>query len=123
MLAVGLTDVDVRRLDVFEGEEYVRRGVRVRRLEGKEEGKREVEVEVETYVWVAGRDRLEEQEWDFETFEREKMRFWIDEEGGRDEFDAVDRVVDGTGGRGLGGGIGRQLELDRKGEEALGSAV
>ncbi|KAF2220636.1 AIG2-like family-domain-containing protein, partial [Elsinoe ampelina] len=82
-LAAGLTDADVRRLDIFEGGEYERRKVGVRRLivvdaEEMEEGE---EVEAETYIWIAGENRLEDEEWDFETFKREKMRFWIGRDG------------------------------------------
>ncbi|KAL5338079.1 AIG2-like protein [Aspergillus crustosus] len=35
------------------------------------------EVEAETYVWVAGRKRLENAEWDFEAFKRDKMAWWV----------------------------------------------
>lgn len=38
-------------------------------------------VEAETYVWIGGEERLEEREWDFTEFQREKMRFWVGEEG------------------------------------------
>ena len=38
------------------------------------------EVEAETYLWIGGEARLEEREWDFEEFQREKMRFWVGEE-------------------------------------------
>lgn len=67
----SLTDNDIWRLDIFEGSEYERRKVRVRVLdvvgddvsgEGNVEG---AEVEAETYVWIAGEERLEGQEWDF----------------------------------------------------------
>ncbi|KAG8627995.1 hypothetical protein KVT40_003868 [Elsinoe batatas] len=162
-LAVGLTDADVRRLDIFEGEEYDRRKVGVRRLlpkQGAGEGGGEVnggdsgrtgkgkgaegegaevaidteemeegeEVEAETYIWIAGEHRLEDEEWDFETFKREKMRFWIGRDGtegetGREEFEAVDRQ-DGTGGRGVDGDIGRQLEEYQRGVAGVvGGAV
>lgn len=39
------------------------------------------QVEAETYVWIGGEERLEEREWDFAEFQREKMRFWVGEEG------------------------------------------
>ena len=39
------------------------------------------EVEAETYLWIGGEERLEEREWDFAEFQREKMRFWVGEEG------------------------------------------
>jgi hypothetical protein len=35
------------------------------------------EVGAETYVWVAGRKRLEDAEWDFEAFKRDKMAWWV----------------------------------------------
>ncbi|KAJ5461467.1 uncharacterized protein N7458_003019 [Penicillium daleae] len=35
------------------------------------------EVVAATYVWVAGKDRLEEMEWDFETFRRDKLAWWV----------------------------------------------
>jgi hypothetical protein len=31
------------------------------------------------YVWVAGRERLEEAEWDFQTFTRDKLSWWVTE--------------------------------------------
>lgn len=85
----GLTDGDVFRLDIFEGDEYERRKVKVRILdvEGDEAGEGNVEgeeVEVETYVWVAGEQELQDGEWDFGEFKREKMQRWI---GRREEYD------------------------------------
>lgn len=35
------------------------------------------EVQAVTYVWIAGAERLEEAEWDFETFKRDKMAWWV----------------------------------------------
>ncbi|KAI9843796.1 MAG: hypothetical protein M1838_002443 [Thelocarpon superellum] len=84
----GLTEGDLLRLDVFEGDEYERRKVRVKLLTPDEqegcdhvEGEGEAE-EAETYVWVSGRYRLEEGEWDFALFVREKMQRWIGEDEG-----------------------------------------
>ncbi|OJJ69403.1 hypothetical protein ASPBRDRAFT_130884 [Aspergillus brasiliensis CBS 101740] len=100
----GLTDGDVYRLDRFEGSEYEKRVVRVRVLEnhhhhheggnrgeageiqevlvdaaetGGSEIKEGEEVEAVTYVWVAGKERLEDAEWDFEAFKRDKMAWWV----------------------------------------------
>lgn len=75
----GLTDADMWRLDIFEGDEYERRKVRCRVLEA--DGQEGEEVVAETYVWIAGEERLEDAEWDFEQFQREKMRFWVGQEG------------------------------------------
>lgn len=78
----GLTRANVGRLDVFEGDQYERRRLRVRLLtrvgadaatgKGREEGE---EVEAQTYVFV-DRTELEDREWDLEEFRREKLRFW-----------------------------------------------
>ncbi|KAL4742104.1 hypothetical protein BDV11DRAFT_181569 [Aspergillus similis] len=35
------------------------------------------EVETETYVWIAGREMLENAEWDFEAFKKDKMAWWV----------------------------------------------
>ncbi|KAL2811343.1 hypothetical protein BJX63DRAFT_277983 [Aspergillus granulosus] len=35
------------------------------------------EVEAETYVWIGGRHRLQNEEWDFEAFKKDKLRWWL----------------------------------------------
>lgn len=106
------------------------------------------EVETETYVWAEDEKDLEEGEWDFAEFRREKMSRWI---GGNEEYQGelrpsilgsfrgvmvetlangtieVDEAVraqgkDPTGGRGASGAITEALEA-RKTDEALASAV
>jgi gamma-glutamylcyclotransferase (GGCT)/AIG2-like uncharacterized protein YtfP len=98
----GLTDSDIWRLDIFEGSEYERVKVVCTLLEeqppkvysgihnsGDEvahygsmfDAEGQEVVEAETYVWIGGEARLEEREWDFDEFQREKMRFWVGEEG------------------------------------------
>ncbi|KAJ5099661.1 hypothetical protein N7532_006662 [Penicillium argentinense] len=91
-LVSGLTDGDIYRLDLFEGEEYSKEQVTVRTLregdngQGKlqdilssagedSDGKGE-EVVAVTYVFTLGEEHLEE-EWDFETFKRDKLARWI----------------------------------------------
>ena len=81
----GLTDADMWRLDMFEGDEYIRQKVKVSLLDwvGDANGKGNVEGEereVETYVWIASKERLEEDEWDFAEFKREKMHRWVQSE-------------------------------------------
>lgn len=96
-LVTGLTDGDMWRLDIFEGDMYARRKVRVRVLEQKQHGDGEgegedgmgdveqreednvegEEVDAETYIWIAGADKLEEEEWDFAEFVRDKMGRWV----------------------------------------------
>jgi hypothetical protein len=82
----GLTDGDIYRLDMFEGSQYSLQTVRVRLLksegdaatgEGNVEGE---EVETQTYIWTAGKDGLEDKEWDYATFREDKLRHWINGE-------------------------------------------
>ena len=88
-LVTGLTDGDIWRLDTFEGSEYERQKVKVKplRVVGNDiTGEGDVEdqeVETETYIWTSGRDELEDGEWDFETFVKEKLRNWV---GGSEEY-------------------------------------
>lgn len=89
-LVEGLTDGDIWRLDIFEGSEYERQKVKVKVLQGqgtgdlsqKEEENVEGEViEAEAYIWTAGAQRLEAEEWDFSEFVRDKMKRWVGKEG------------------------------------------
>lgn len=79
----GLTDGDIWRLDIYEGDEYVRKVVKIRTLAqvGDDAGISNVEeaedVETETYLWIAGDDALEESEWDFAEFKRDRLRSWL----------------------------------------------
>jgi hypothetical protein len=69
----GLTDGDIHRLDVFEGDEYRRIEVKVELP--KEAGKF---VQAETYLYTAGERRLDKKEWSYEEFRRDKMHRWAD---------------------------------------------
>jgi len=106
-LVSGLTEGDVHRLDIYEGSEYAHEKVKVRTLkealhqdQGQDHGNpgsggnlRDVleaagaefadekdEVDAVTYVWTDGAERLESAEWDFETFKRDKMAWWFDDD-------------------------------------------
>ena len=108
----GLTDGDMWRLGIFEGSQYERRTVRVRLLtddvvvlgsraaKGEEESnllaqkdlESGQELDADTYVFMAGDAWLEEGEWDFEVFKRDKLKRWVgenddDEEDEEDEFE------------------------------------
>jgi len=135
-VVTGLTEGDLYRLDIFEGDQYTRRKVRVQVLKdvGLDEAADEThtqiveEVEAETYVWEEGEDTLEPKEWDFEAFKRDKMKAWMGMAEGDDGvemdegFADVDRAVaeqenakqdkgnDPMGGRGANGHITRQLK-------------
>ncbi|KAJ5919983.1 disease resistance protein Aig2 [Penicillium verhagenii] len=106
-LVSGLTDGDVHRLDIYEGNEYAHGKVKVRTLKetlhqdqshergnsnsggnlrdvldaaGAEFTDEQEEVDAVTYVWTAGVERLESAEWDFETFKRDKMAWWVEKD-------------------------------------------
>lgn len=138
----GLTVQDFWRLDLFEGDQYERRAVKVRLVKRQGEGTRgaqtawvdggmgpdakelkeeeleEKEVETVTYVWKEPEHYLEQREWDFGEFVREKLWRWAgtdaDEEG---EFEDVDKAVeeqqshgqDPTGGRAVGGAFEQRV--------------
>lgn len=89
-LVTGLLDEDVRRLDIFEGDQYTRNKVKVLVLKSNVGLDQTVdehnlfdfvesEVEAETYVWTADPEELEKEAWDFEEFRREKMWAWVGE--------------------------------------------
>jgi Gamma-glutamyl cyclotransferase, AIG2-like len=134
-LVEGLTDGDIWRLDIFEGDEYERKPVKVRVItettsnEPSEEQLGD-EVQAESYIWIAGEHQLEDKEWDFDEFMREKMVFWAGEEGEtREDIREVDEAVkaqdrDPMRGRGINGSIGKAVEESQgKEKEALRSAV
>jgi Gamma-glutamyl cyclotransferase, AIG2-like len=83
-VVTGLTQGDIWRLDVFEGDEYERHTVKVKILGEIGAAGEGEEWNVQTYVWVSGKQRLEEQEWDFDTFKREKLWRWSGEESNAD---------------------------------------
>ena len=144
----GLNKSDIWRLDTFEGDQYLRRNVKVRLLkqtdkkgasrwkskhaddgpdvlppatsvdafgpnapEPKEEDLEKQETECATYIWNRDRQELEDEEWDFAEFVREKLWRWAgasaDVEGEYEEVDAAvehqEHNHDPTGGRAIGG--------------------
>jgi hypothetical protein len=77
----GLTEVDIRRLDYFEGSEYTRQKVQALLIsQGDTQAAPDAQkVDTETYVYTAGNNRLEEGEWDFDDFVQNKMHgHWAD---------------------------------------------
>lgn len=132
-VVTGLTGGDIYRLDVFEGSQYDRKKVNVKvlmnlnldeKMRNAETRYEAVEeVEAETYIWRDDINELEEKEWDFEEFRRDKMKFWMGEGGNDDNEIEVDegfadvdnavaarKVKDETGGRGMNGAITKELE-------------
>ena len=92
-IVTGLSDADVFRLDLFEGDQYDRKQVKAFLLESEAKPDGKVQpmsggVEVMTYVFKTKyRDALEDGEWDFEEFRREKLGFWIGEGVTRDDYE------------------------------------
>jgi hypothetical protein len=88
----GLTDLWIHRLDLFEGDQYSREKVKVRLLEGIKVmelgGKEGEEVAAETYIFKDKKE-LEDAEWDFEHFVKEKMWRWV---GNSEEYEGELRV-------------------------------
>lgn len=67
--ATGLTDANMRKLDDFEGVEYVKEVAKIRLVDTGEVR------EATVYVYQHPGE-LEEGEWDFEHFKREKLALW-----------------------------------------------
>lgn len=85
----GLTDADVWRLNIFEGDQYTREKVQIKLLEQgsdtvNDQGEDGPELEAETYVWASGEEDLEQEEWDFVEFRSQKISRWI---GGNEEYE------------------------------------
>jgi hypothetical protein len=135
-VVTGLTQGDIYRLDIFEGDQYLRKKVKVKVLKnvgledsvqtGESEEHAPEEVEAETYIWKNDLSELEDGEWDFEEFKRERMHYWMGEssseesnievdEGFADVDNAVatENGIDHTGGRGANGTISKDLESAR----------
>lgn len=71
----GLRDIDIRRLDMFEGGQYERQKIRCHIIteDGKSTGE---ECVAETYIFTEGDEHLENREWDYEEFRRDKLYRW-----------------------------------------------
>lgn len=67
--ATGLTDANMRKLDDFEGSEYVKEVAKIRLADSGEEK------EATVYVYQHPKE-LEEGGWDFEHFKRERLALW-----------------------------------------------
>jgi len=74
------------------------------------------EVPCDTYVWKAGRSNLEDEEWDFDEFVREKLWRWA---GSDNEYREVDEAVRAQREDGGGDPTGGRNFLDGTFERAL----
>ncbi|KAK8153934.1 hypothetical protein BKA80DRAFT_210552 [Phyllosticta citrichinensis] len=106
-LVTGLTAADLWRLDRFEGDEYERRPIdatilgppstddantpqqQQQQQQHQHQHPTAAVVRAETYIWVAGADKLEPLEWDFDEFVREKLRRWTGDEGEKEYAGAL----------------------------------
>src|SRR5947209_259591 len=85
-VVTGLTQGDIYRLDIFEGDQYQRKEVKVKVLKkvglkdsiqnGESEEYAPEEVEAETYMWSNDLSELEDGERAFEAFKPEAMDVW-----------------------------------------------
>ncbi|KAI9716172.1 MAG: hypothetical protein M1828_000455 [Chrysothrix sp. TS-e1954] len=151
-MVTGLTKKDLFRLDIFEGDEYERMDVEVMLLPeeydsmSKSTGERTsatskdpppststipseakpTELEkrrTQTYVWISDFSDLEDREWDYNEFVREKMWRWAGDVDPRvnGDYEAVDQEVaraqeeaDPTRGRSLHGGFEGKVNGDAR---------
>lgn len=79
-VVTGLTKDNMERLDYFEGSSYDRRVVRPNLLTqvGNDKGEGNVEGEqviTESYIFLDQKE-LEDKEWDFQEFRRDKLKKW-----------------------------------------------
>ena len=92
VIVKGLSDIDVLRLDTFEGDQYNRKQVEAYPLKHTSDSVGDVQslvssIQVETYVWKPEySSELDPAEWDFEEFRREKLRYWAGPEVMRDDY-------------------------------------
>ena len=127
----GLTEGDLWRLDIFEGSQYKRVKVKVNILKDvkldeaapqshqAQQGDDGEEVEAETYIWTARKDELEAEEWDFEEFKAEKMKYWAgmsDDDEDSDPATSNGIVVD-EGFQDVDDAVARMIENDRAQED------
>lgn len=94
MLVKHITPAELERLDLFEGDEYVVQSVHVSALENGSVHP------CLAYVFM-DHSLLEHVEWEFDTFEKEKIHHWTDQTD-ETEYSMLcdqDRTTDGTGGR------------------------
>lgn len=89
----GLTDGDIWRLDIFEGDEYKRINVDVYPLQaaGGDAPSTHTPLQAQTYMWIADRQELEDDAWDFDDFVRTKMKRWT---GGWEEYQGTSVYVE-----------------------------
>lgn len=90
----GLSDMDIKRLDIFEGDTYIRQPVKAYPLNNMEDAvnhiaSRQNAIEAETYVWSERCiSKLDSKEWDFEEFRREKLKYWAGPEVVREDYNS-----------------------------------
>ena len=89
----GLLEMDIRRLDIFEGDTYIRQKIDAYPLEDITDATHHVQspqkvIQAETYVWKEEYlSQLDFEEWDFEEFRREKLKYWAGPEIMREDYD------------------------------------
>ena len=69
-ILVNIDDSDLKILSVFEGDEYEKREVKVLCNNKYEDAL--------TFVWANDKDFLVNREWDFEDFQKNRLKFYLD---------------------------------------------
>ncbi|CDH52310.1 hypothetical protein SNOG_11054 [Lichtheimia corymbifera JMRC:FSU:9682] len=85
ILCEGLSPADVKRLDLYEGDEYKRDQVQVDPIDDKDAGS----VSCQAYIWIEGNDQLENYDWDEDHFLKVKAASWSEDP---EEFSEVDKL-------------------------------
>ena len=97
VIVKGLSDMDIMRLDIFEGDQYDRKKIEAYPLEHNSDSADHMQsqagssssssIDAETYVWKTEyASELDPAEWDFEEFRREKLRYWAGPEVMREDY-------------------------------------
>ncbi|CDH61076.1 predicted protein [Lichtheimia corymbifera JMRC:FSU:9682] len=87
ILVQGLHELDVKRLDAFEGPEYKRTPVQVAVILDDQDTQQEL-VDCDVYLWIGDKGILENHGWDLEDFVNGgKQKEWLQD---RCEFFSVD---------------------------------
>ncbi|KAI7876413.1 hypothetical protein K492DRAFT_172561 [Lichtheimia hyalospora FSU 10163] len=81
----GLSQADVHRLDLYEGDEYKRDQVQVFAIDEEDD----IAISCQAYIWTEGNDQLENYDWDEEHFIKVKAATWLQDP---EEFSEVDKL-------------------------------
>lgn len=73
-VAYGISDEELERLDIFEGDEYIRKNLSIVDQQTQET------VLAGVYIWIADTNILLNEDWDLQHFQNHRESSWIGEE-------------------------------------------